>query len=351
MSRQSRKQEHLCFALECGLQEADFDDISLVHNCLPGIALDEVTLKTAFAGLQLELPFFINALTGGTAEAEEINRSLAEIAREFKLVMAVGSQMAALEQPSLAKTFKIVRQLNPEGVIISNIGAYASAKTAREAVEMIDANCLQVHLNVPQELAMDSSEGDSSFSGYLQNISEITAALDLPVIVKEIGFGVARREAILLECAGVSAIDIGGYGGTNFIRIENCRNQLPFLRDMYKWGIPTSISLVEVLDGVSRSVDVIASGGVNSSFNIVKALALGAKAVGLAGMPLNILLKEGKESLMKKIRSLCREISSIMLMLGARSIPELQQSPLVIQGKTAEWLIRRGIDIDHYARR
>ena len=137
MTRQARKLEHLWHAVRTDLANANFDDISLVHNCLPETGLTAINLSTSLAGISLRRPLFINAITGGVDDAENINRELAQAAKECGLAMAVGSQMAALENPLFAKTFSVVREVYPEGIIFANIGAYADPAMAKHAVDMV----------------------------------------------------------------------------------------------------------------------------------------------------------------------------------------------------------------------
>ena len=338
-----RKDEHILTSLKLRQNQdlADFSDIHLVHNCLPERNLNEVTLETGFLGMKLGSPLFFNALTGGTPLSKRVNAALAGAARECGLPMALGSQMAALDNPHVEDTFRVVRERNPGGLIWANLGSYATPELARRALEMVGAAALQIHLNVPQELAM--KEGDCRFRGTLRRIEKIAAAVQCPVIVKEVGFGIAREQARLLIEAGAAAIDVGGRGGTNFLAIENRRTRSGrrLSPELLSWGLPTAVSLLEVLDGASGRAAVIASGGMFSSLNVAKSLAMGAQAVGIAGYPLYLLLKRGRRALVRAIKRLERELRLIMLMTGSASLEELRRAPLVITGPTGEWMRER----------
>ncbi len=342
--RATRKDEHIKYALQGRLPHADFSDIRLIHNCLPELDLNQVNLRTSLAGFSMQAPVFINAITGGSENSIGINRALARVAREGNYAMAVGSQKAALQGTGVArKSFTVVREENPQGMVWANLGAYADKDMAKEAVEMIDADGLQIHLNVPQELAMPETEGDRSFNGLLSRIEDICRALKVPVMVKEVGFGIAGEQARLLSENGVSAIDVGGQGGTNFLKVESRRSKggiSPYLVD--GWGIPTAISLAEALCTVDGKIDVVASGGINNSLNMAKALAMGASAVGVAGMAVRVLCKYGEKALLRRLKDLEAELAKILLMTGSASLQELRNKPLVITGYTEEWLRQRG---------
>ena len=343
MPRSNRKDEHIKIRLKQRSSLADFLDIHFIHNCLPERDLDEVTLETSLFGKRLRSPLFINALTGGTPLAKRVNAALAGAARECGLPMALGSQLAALENPLVEDTFKIVRDIYPDGLLWANLGSYASPEQARRAIEMIDAAALQIHLNTPQELIM--KEGDRCFRGARQRIAAIAAAVSKPVIVKETGCGIAREQALELFGAGAAAVDLGGRGGTNFLEIESRRSRRRFSREFLSWGLPTAISLLEVLDAAAGREGVIAGGGMFSSMNIAKALALGADAVGLAGEPLFLILRRGRRALIKAIKKLERELRLIMLLTGSATLKELRRTPLVITGFTGAWMKKRAITL------
>lgn len=349
LPRAGRKDEHINLSIRQKPAPADFSGISLVHNCLPERDLDEVTLRNSLLGMTLRSPLFINAVTGGTPLAADVNRQLAEVAAACGLAMALGSQMAALEKPAASTTFQVVREVNPRGIVWANLGSYATTDMAERAVEMVDADALQIHLNVPQELVM--GEGDNRFRGALNRIKDISNKVKVPVIIKEVGFGIAREQALLLMDAGVSAIDVGGRGGTNFMAIENYRSRKKISSGLLDWGTPTATSIIEVMDAVQGKIPVFASGGMITSLNIAKSLALGARAAGMAGLPLYILRKRGRSALISKIKALEKELRLIMLMTGAANLEELRQVPLVITGNTAFWLDQRGIDTKKFARR
>lgn len=344
MSRQARKLEHLWHAVRSELSNANFGDVSLVHNCLPETALSAVNLGTQVAGISLKRPVFINAITGGVEDAENVNRELALAARECGLALAVGSQMAAVENPIYAKTFQVVREVYPEGIIFANIGAYAEPDMARYAVEMVKANALQIHMNIPQELMM--SEGDTDFRGYRKRVEKIVKAVKVPVIVKEVGFGVAKEEAAFFRGINVAAIDVGGKGGTNFMQIERRRAHIKTNEDLVDWGIPSALAILEARSGAPE-LSIIASGGINSGLLAAKSLALGADAVGIAGLASKILLSEGREALVTRIKNYIKELKMVMVMTGCSSIGELRRAPVVITGRTREWMEARGLQRDN----
>jgi isopentenyl-diphosphate Delta-isomerase len=349
MSRSERKWDHIRFALESGQQRLTaFDNIQFIHQSLPNINLSDVSLHHKIGELYLSSPIFINAMTGGGGDKTyRINKQLAGVAKETGLAMAVGSQMSALKDKTQSYTFKVVREENPSGIIIANLGSEATSDQAKLAVEMIEANAIQIHLNVIQELVMP--EGDRDFSGALKRIEAIVRDSSVPVIVKEVGFGMCKESVEILSSVGVMAVDVGGFGGTNFAQIENRRreNSLSFFNE---WGIPTAVSIIEASQSKGKA-SVIGSGGFTSASEIAKGLATGADAIGFAGYFLNFLVKKGAESLLEEIKSIQRDLVMIMTALGARTIKDLQNAPIIISGETYHWLSQRGIETKDYSQR
>ncbi|MDR3591452.1 MAG: type 2 isopentenyl-diphosphate Delta-isomerase [Negativicutes bacterium] len=349
--RQSRKSDHLqCSAtLADGPEQTGFADFRLVHNCLPDLAWEEIELGTVVAGIPLTHPLIINAVTGGAPDVASMNAQLAELARSTGAAMAVGSQFSALEDPAVHDTYTIVRRHNPGGTLWANLGAHATPDDARRAVAMIGASAIQIHLNVAQELIM--AEGDRDFRGYLANIAAIANASEVPVIVKEVGCGIAREQAAALIDAGVSAIDVGGAGGTNFLGIEAARSGVELRQELLGWGIPTAISAVEVVSVLKPGVDLIVSGGIRSPLEAVIALALGGRAVAVAGPLVKLLLRQGPEEAESWVADFLGGIKRFMLLVGAKRPADLNRVPLVITGASCDWLLARSIDITKYANR
>lgn len=319
----------------------------LLHQALPELDLDKIDLQQKVLGKTLRYPLLINAMTGGTDLATEINRSLALIAGELELAMAVGSQHIALAEPSRRASFAVVREVNPHGLIIANVSASAGPEEALAAVEMINADGLQLHLNVPQELAM--REGERSFAGILGNIRQIVAASPVPVIAKEVGFGLSRESAIQLYNAGVTWLDNSGQGGTNFIAIEDLRRGC-FAGELNGWGLPTAASLAEIIS-LGLPVRIVASGGIRTAIDTAKAICMGASLVGMAGPLLRILMDEGPGSLKVYLQDWIYRTKAVFLMTGSQDIKSLQNKPLLILGQTAAWLEARQIDPHTWSRR
>lgn len=348
VTRSKRKLDHLEEVLKRPLNNADFSGVKFVHNSLPEIDLKMVDLKTNLAGIDLAAPFFINAITGGAAETLTVNKKLAQLSKELKLPLAVGSQAAALEDPRLSRTYTIVREIYPEGIIFANIGPAAGLKEAKAAVKMLAANALQIHLNAPQEMLME--EGERDFRGWRRNIHEICSGLEVPVIVKETGFGISFEAGKIIKDLGAAAIDISGSGGTNFIEIELAR-QGKEADSFSDWGIPTAVSLIEVLAKIGSEIDIIASGGINTVSSAVKALALGAKAVAFATLPLKLIIEKGLPETINYFTGLVEDTKKCMALLGACDLQELQKVPLVLTGETREWLASRSLNLESITNR
>lgn len=298
-----------------------------------------------FLGKGLSFPIIINAMTGGTGEAKGINHQLASLAARYGLAMAVGSQTVALDDEQLTDSFTVARESNPNGVLIANVSANCPVEKALQAVQMIDADGLQLHFNMPQELAM--SEGDRNFKGLLDNVSRIAERCPVPVIAKEVGFGFARGSVARIHTRGIDIFDCGGKGGTNFMAIEDQRGGM-FDQSLYDWGISTAASLAEIVD-LQLPIQVVASGGIRSAADAAKALALGADLVGISGLFLKILLHEGYDELERKLERFLYQMKAVFLMTGAANCAAMQRKPLLIFDKTAQWLKLRNIDPGHWS--
>lgn len=346
--REERKFDHIAHAveLEKGPDSAGWEDVEVIHQALFHYDLEEIDTSVKLFDKELDSPLIINALTGGAKGLEKINGILGEIAKELKIGLAVGSQMAGIINKEVRHTYQITRQKYPAGLILANVSALAQPKEALEAVEMLEADALQLHLNGVQELIM--AEGDRHFQGLADNISEIVTKVSVPVIVKEVGFGISRETAQQLYKLGVRAVDISGKGGTNFASIELARNPQEKFNFLRHWGITTACSLLEVKD-LNLPLTVIASGGIENGLEMFKALGLGADAVGIAGVFVKTLIREGEESLIKKISDIKESLRILMLITGAHKTADIRNKPFVVKGETWFWCEQRGINVKKYA--
>lgn len=346
--RYQRKADHMKLAVQQDLRPRNgLEDVILLHQSLPELNWQDIDLSLIYFNKRLSYPILINAMTGGTEKAGEINRHLAALARQHGFAMAVGSQAIAIDEPKWCDSFAVVREENPDGLIIANIAARESLAHAQKAIDMIQADAIQIHLNVPQELAM--VEGDRNFRGILENVAVLAKNLSVPLIAKEVGFGLARESVLMLKEAGVNFFDIGGKGGTNFIQIEDQRGG-NFRKELDDWGITTAVSLAEAVF-FNAGIGIIASGGINSATQIAKALAMGADLCGMAGWFLHILWHEGWESLAEQTEHLLYCLKAVFLMTGSASLKALQKKPVIIVGPTAEYLRARAVDLDRWTQR
>jgi len=348
-----RKTSHITTALHRDIQAhvaTGFDDVCLLHNALPELNREEIDVTTELFGQKLAAPIMIESMTGGTPIAAKINAALGKIAEELQIPMGVGSQRAAIDDPKLAYTFQVARENAPSALIFANLGCPQIVKEdgidrAKAAVEMIKADGLLVHLNALQESVQ--FEGQTRFSGALPRIRELASTLSVPVLVKETGAGISRETAVSLEKAGVKGIDIAGLGGTSWAAVEYHRakerrnaRQARIGLTFWDWGIPTAASIVEVAR--STRVKILASGGVRNGLHVAKAIALGAHYGGLAMPLLKSVSKSGREA-KESLLSVIQELRTAMFLTGTTNLDQLHKCPVVITGKTREWLIARGL--------
>jgi isopentenyl-diphosphate delta-isomerase len=359
---ENRKAEHIRICLDKKTQArkatAGFEDVKFVHRALPEVDKAKIDLSTTVFGHKFSAPLIVGAMTGGVMEATRINAAIAEAVETLHLGMGVGSQRAAIENPKLAKTFSIARKKAPTAFLIANIGGIqlvhgCGVKEVKKALEMIDADAVAVHLNALHEAVQP--EGQTTFKGVLAKICEVAGEIDKPVIVKETGAGIAAEDAKKLEEGGVKAIDVGGTGGTSFAAVEYHRtmeqeNSLRhFLSDVFwDWGIPTVVSIAEAAQTVK--IPVIASGGVRSGTDIAKSLALNA-CLGSVCQPALEAAVIGAKATEKLLSFLIAELRNAMFLVGAARVQNLARVPVVITGKSAEWLKTRGFSVEDYAKR
>ncbi|WEG72657.1 type 2 isopentenyl-diphosphate Delta-isomerase [Vagococcus intermedius] len=348
--QQHRKDEHVSLATQQYIDqpETDFDAISFVHHSLPNIDVSEVSLATEFADMDFDVPIYINGMTGGSPKTAKINEELAIVARETGLAMAAGSVSAALKHSDVAESYTIIRKMNPNGKIFANLGAEHSVENGKRAVDLLQADALQIHVNVPQELIMP--EGERRFATWLSSIENMVSQVGVPVIVKEVGFGMSRKTIQQLLNIGVKTIDISGRGGTNFAAIENSRRKHHDFYFAENWGQSTPISLIEAYNQ-SGACDILASGGIRTSLDMIKAFALGAHACGLSGQFLHLIQEEGVDETIMTVNRWEEQLKIIMTLLGAKRLTELKKTDVILRDPIKTWCEARHIDWTHFANR
>lgn len=289
---ESRKNDHIRINIEENVRSKirnGLERYRFVHNALPEINLSSINLSQRIFNKDVTIPILISSMTGGTSQAYQINKVLATAAEQYGLAMGVGSQRAAIEDYTLAETFNI-RKFAPNSLLFANLGAVQlnygyGINECKRAVGMIEADALVLHLNPLQEAIQP--EGDTNFSGLLQKIEYICKNLPVPVVVKEVGWGISADIAKKLIDIGVSAIDISGSGGTSWSQVERFRLTDPQAINVAEafldWGIPTSEALVNVRRSLPNIL-IFASGGIISGMDVAKTLALGANLAGMAGV-------------------------------------------------------------------
>lgn len=332
-----RKADHIKINLEQDVRSAlttGLENYRFIHEALPELDLNRLDTTVNLFAKRLAAPILISSMTGGTAEAETINLRLAEAAQEMNIAMGVGSQRAAIEHPEQAKTFQ-VRRVAPDILLFANLGAVQlnygySIDHCRRAIDMIQADALYLHLNPLQEAVQDA--GDTNFEGLANKIEDVCKKIEIPVIAKEVGWGISERTAKLLSDCGVSAIDVAGAGGTSWSQVEMHRAPDEFTRQLAAtfvgWGITTSDSIFNVKKAVP-DMTIFASGGIKDGLDIAKCIALGATLGGMAGQFLKAAAIS-TENAVEMMNLTKRQIEVTMFAAGVEKLEELKKDRLVV---------------------
>ena len=326
-----RKRRHLdvCLDPHSGVQGkgSQMEKIRLPHRPLPELDLQDVTTKTSFLGQTLQAPIMISCMTGGTEEGKRLNRLLTQCANDVGFAIGTGSIRVMLRHPERQEDFAL-KKWAPQVPVLANIGAaqleeYSPAEIL-QATHSLDADALYVHLNAAQE--MFQQNGDGNFSSWKTNLARmIEQAKDFPILVKEVGAGIPPKDALELLDMGVSMVDIAGCGGTDWVAVESFSQDSPN-KDFYHWGYPTAELLWAYRLLMKTNSDwaqrlqgkIIASGGLLTALDMVKALGCGA-SMAAAALPFLQAAAQGEDSLYNFAHQLVAHSQTAMLLIGAKN--------------------------------
>lgn len=333
-----RKSEHIRITLEekvTGNQiTTGYERIRFVHNALPEIHFEEMSIATTFFKQPIKTPFLISSMTGGTELAGSINRHLAEAAEARGWIFALGSTRALLESEGHHQSFKL-RSYAPTVPIIANLGAVQlnygfDTEKCKRIIDITEANALVLHLNSLQEVIQP--EGNRNFADLLPKIEVLCKELDVPVGVKEVGWGIDGRTAASLIAAGISFIDVAGAGGTSWSQVEKFRTTDPIRKQAAQtfedWGIPT-VDCLHSVRARNQDIPLIASGGTATGLDAAKALAIGADIVGFGRALLHDAMNS-TEAVLQMMETRELELKIAMFGIGAATIPALQHTNRVL---------------------
>lgn len=340
MSIKDRKKDHVSLTTSGDMSyqtPTGFERYQFVHNALPEVNLGDVSTEASLLGRTFSLPLFISSMTGGYTDAGAVNAIIAEFCEEYNLPFGVGSQRVMLEDPDTISSFSVVREKAPNAFIAANIGgAQLVGGLSQDDLDLlissIEADAVIVHLNPLQELIQP--EGDRNFRGIEEGVNQLCSDSIVPVIVKETGAGISGSVAKRLLEAGVNVIDVAGAGGTSWAKVENERasNKNPD-HDFNNWGLSTLECLLQVRElRAEFDFELIASGGIRSSHDLVKTLCLGADFGAAAQPVIKAVVEDGFEGLEDMYRKWQSQLVKILTLLGCEQLSELDSKHLKIRG-------------------
>ena len=341
-----RKAEHLDL---CQGDRVDFrskttllECVDLLHQSLPELSSEEVSTEVELLGRRLRAPIVIAAMTGGHQRAAGVNRSLATVAQERGLAFGLGSQRAMQRSRDVEWTYQ-VREWAPDVLLLGNIGVVQARDMPSRDLERLardtGADALCVHLNPAMELIQ--ADGDRDFRGCIRALQRLVEDLPFPVVVKETGNGLSPQTIDKLVQIGVRYVDTSGAGGTSWVGVETLRAdgmRRTMGERLWDWGIPTAASIHYA---ARASITTIATGGIRSGLDIAGAIALGARAAGIARPLLQALMAEGEDGVRNVLDGVTHELRAIMMLTGCRAPSDLTHVPRIIRGELEQWMAHR----------
>jgi isopentenyl-diphosphate delta-isomerase len=341
---EKRKADHLklCSTKDVAFEQKTtlLEDVELNYKSLPELNLKEVNLGTEFLGKKFSFPFIVSAITGGAQVAKKVNLEIATACQEMGVGMGLGSIRAMIQQPSLMETY-FVRDVAPDIFLSANIGAAQlkqfTVDQLNEAILALEADALAIHLNSAQEAVQP--EGDTDFTGLIAKIAEFSSEIKVPVYVKEVGHGISYDVALALKDSNIKAIDVQGAGGTSWTMVDAMRHKESYGITFRDFGLPTAVSLIEVTHALhSTQKKIIASGGIRTGIEAVKAMVLGADMVGNAMPILKAQQKKGTTGVVEYLTNFKKEMEITSFLIGCKDIPEIHEEKPIILGKLKQWV-------------
>jgi isopentenyl-diphosphate delta-isomerase len=330
-----RKKEHiqLCLTDKVAFRSKTngFEKFDFIHDALTEVDISKISFHTKFLTHKINYPFLISCMTGGTAEAENINERLALIAEELKIPIGVGSQRQALENKEYHNSYKVIRKTAKSVPVLGNLGAAQliqskNLKDIFSLIDMLEADAFVIHLNPLQELLQP--EGEPNFVGLLKRLEKLVCKTSVPIIIKEVGSGIGKETAKKLLNIGVQGIDVAGAGGTSWAGVEILRSKAEI--DFWDWGLPTSYCLKEIYPLKKKyKFTLVGSGGINSANDLTFAFAFGADLVASARIIFQTLLKNGDEAVIELVLNWFEYLKKVMFLTGSRNLSELKNGKII----------------------
>ena len=337
-----RKADHiqLCIDGDVSFRQKSnlFEEVELIHDALPELSISDIDTTSTFAGQKLQAPLIIAAMTGGVDRADHINRDLAQIAEEFGIGFAFGSQRPLLTK-GITAGYK-VRDVAPNALLLGNIGivqaAQSSTEQLEELVQFSETNALCVHLNPAMEVVQP--EGDQNFRRGLETIARLVEELSVPIVVKETGCGLSKEVGEQIVQLGVKWVDVSGAGGTSWVAVEVHRateQQRGLGQTFWDWGIPTAASVAQLKD---CQLGICATGGVSNGLMIAKSLTLGATCGGIARSFLQAHAEGGYSGARRRVEQVIQEVRIAMLLTGSQTIEQMQKKKFLVGPRLNRWI-------------
>lgn len=327
-----RKDQHIDICYRSDVESSDrytgFEEMSFVPEALPEINMSDLDTKTTFLGRVFDYPMLITGMTGGVEKGTFINRRLAKAAERMNIPMGIGSQRMAIDNPEFAPIFDVKKDA-PDIFLIGNLGMAQLMEDSyldrcKKAIDMVQADALAIHLNVIQEAIQ--VEGDRNFKGVLNRLENLTKNVRVPILIKEVGSGISAKTAMQLRSCGVSAIDVGGRGGTSWGYIEGLRSTTSSTGELgaifRNWGAPTAFSVCAIRQQIP-DIPLVATGGIRNGLTVAKAIALGANLAGI-GLPLLRAAMEAEDGPWEVLESFARALKVTMIGTGSKNLSELK---------------------------
>ncbi|MCW3788699.1 isopentenyl-diphosphate delta-isomerase [Plebeiibacterium sediminum] len=227
---EDRKKDHLQLAFKASVKDSEKDN-RFSYEPMLSSHTDFSFTPFPFLGKEMNYPFWISSMTGGTEMAGIINKRLATAAGKYGLGMGLGSCRSLLENKNYFNDFCVRPYIGDKQPLYANFGIAQIEKMLDEnSIDQIqqirkdlDADGIIVHINPLQEAFQP--EGDLLKRPPIETLTELLEMVESPIIVKEVGQGMGYESLKAVLKLNIAAFEFGAWGGTNFTKLEKMRNK------------------------------------------------------------------------------------------------------------------------------